>query len=663
MALSKTITATGSHGHHTFTLTVTETAVNTSANTSTCTVKFTIKPKSTGYNWEDFYGSEKPKGTVTFNGSSYSWELPNYDGKSTVTLVNKTVTVAHASNGTKTVSFSFSCSSGSTSYLPGSASGSGSLTLTAIARYPAVTITNTSKTETAITIKWTSDLTANRVRHRVSTNGGSSWSSWTSQTVSAKSGSYTLSSLTANTTYTIQTEVRSSESGLITTVDKSVKTYAWPYASCPTVSIYKENLTITLVNQLKRSCTVTVKIGSTVIATKSGATESVVLESATYREAFLSTIPSAASGTYTVQVVYSSHTTTKTGTFNATGATPVISSASYQDANTTVQAIIQNDQQLLQNVSTPRFTAAGSGLYGATIASASVTILNTTAALSVSNNTATGTTSVIDSATNVTAKIILTDTRGISASKNITLTMAAYTLPSAVIKLARKNNFYSETDITVDASVMQLGTNVPTITAKWKQTDASTWSNPQTIPDNTPTAINGTTGLDNTEEWNVQVTITDSFGGSVVYNLSVGIGLPIIFFDRRLRAVGVNGFPTSANQLLVNGNISSLPKRFTPTQVSVSGITLNSLQVFVSAGWCAVTIELTSTTTLSGWTTIASGMPLPAMDWYDTMESWATSYKRPFRVQINDANGNLNIRYGGSSSYRISFVYPLADLQ
>lgn len=555
MALSKTITASGSHGHHTFTLTITETAVNASANSSTCTVKFTIKPKNTGYNWEDFTGSEMPKGTVTFNGASYSWQLPNYDGKSTVTLVNKTVTVAHASNGTKTVSFSFSCSSGSTSFLPGSASGSGSLALTAIARVPTVTQKVSSKTETSITMSWSSDLVIDTIRY--STNGGSTWTS--KNVTDGKSGSYTVSGLSANTTYTMKTELHSKASGLTgQSSNLSVKTYNWPYATPSTMTV-KNGGSVTVTNPLGRSFTLVVYAEGQEIDRDTGVIGSYEFYPPSWIEAFLDKIPNSMTGTWTCEVTYEGHTIRKSATYSAAGYNPRVTAASYQDANTQVQSIIQDDQTLLQNVSTPRITASGAGQYGATIASASVEILGRVSALAVSNNTATGVAGAIDSATNVTAKVTLTDTRGNTGSKNITLTMAAYTLPSASIKLARKNNFYSETDITVDASVMQLGNNAPIISARWKPVDSSTWSNPQTIPDNVLTALNGSTGLDNTQAWNVQVTITDSFGGAKTYNATVEVGMPILYIDRAKRSVGINSFPTEDDQLVVN-NIDILAR-------------------------------------------------------------------------------------------------------
>ena len=550
MSLSKTISDRGSHGHHTFTLTVTETAVNTSANTSTCSIKFTISPYQTGYKWEDFTGSEKPKGTVTFNGTSYSWDLPNYNGRSTVTLVSKTgITVKHGSDGKKTVSFSFSCSSGSTSYLPGSASGSGSLALTSIARYPTVTVSNTSKTETSITMKWSSDLSINRARYRISTDSGSTWGSWTSKTVSAKSGSYTISSLSANTSYTIQTELRSSESGLANTANKTVKTYAWPYPLGTDQYVYRDGkLDIDFKNPLERMVSYVIKVGDTIL--DQGETDGLGVTLWDIAEDMLPLIPNSNTGTYTVTVTYSGHTATATGTFYATGANPTITSVVYQDSNAQAQAIIQDNQKILQNISDPLITATGSGLFGATLASGSIEILGVTRPMvKTSDTTVAGGGGTINSATDATAKVTVTDSRGNSTSTTITITMAEYTLPSAIISLARRNNYYSDTDITVDANVMDFPGNTPTITAQWKEEGAASWEDSATLQDNVLATLN----LNNEKAWTVQVAVTDSFGGTTTYNLYVGIGLPILYIDRMLRAVGINCFPETGVPFAVEG--------------------------------------------------------------------------------------------------------------
>lgn len=547
MALSKTISDRGSHGHHTFTLTVTETAVNKTANTSTCSIKFTISPYQTGYNWEDFTGSEKPKGTVTFNGTSYSWDLPNYNGKSTVTLVSKTgITVKHGSDGKKTVSFSFSCSSGSTSYLPGSASGSGSLALTAIPRVPTVTQKVSSKTETSITMTWSSDLTIDTIRY--STDGGSTWTS--KNVTDGKSGSYTVSGLQANTSYSMKTELHSKESGLSGQSSAlSVKTYAWPYPLGTDQYVYRDGkLDIDFKNPLERNVSYVIKVGDTIL--DQGETDGLGVTLWDIAEDMLPLIPNSNTGTYTVEVTYAGHTATATGTFYATGADPAITSVVYQDSNTQAQAIIQDNQKILQNVSDPAITATGSGLFGATLASGTIEVLgNTRPMVKLSGTQVAGVSGTINSATDVTAKVTVIDSRGNSSSQTITITMVEYTLPSAIISLARRNNYYSDTDITVDANIMDFRGNTPTITAQWKEEGAASWEDSATLQDNVQATLN----LNNEKAWTVQVTVTDSFGGSTSYNLYVGIGLPILYIDRMLRAVGINCFPDAGVPFAVEG--------------------------------------------------------------------------------------------------------------
>lgn len=121
---------------------------------------------------------------------------------------------------------------------------------------------------------------------------------------------------------------------------------------------------------------------------------------------------------------------------------------------------------------------------------------------------------------------------------------------------------------------------------------------------------------------------------------------------------------TVSGNVQVDGELTAKPKSQSRSIQTVSGITVGSLQVYTSAGFCAVTLELTSKKTLSDWTTIATGMPIPAVTWYDTMTNWENAYHRPYRVAVT-TSGNLNIRYGAGSSsdetaYRISFVYPMA---
>lgn len=171
MAKSETITKNGSNGHHKFTLTVTETATSVANNTSTISIVFKISPITKGYNWED-YNNNPPKGTVKVNGTSYSWTLPDYNGSSTVTLVSKTQTVTHLSDGSKSISLEFSCSSLDVSYLPGSASASGTLALTPIARESTLTVSSPRTLGSNVTLTVTRH--SNKFTHTITTKCDSS---------------------------------------------------------------------------------------------------------------------------------------------------------------------------------------------------------------------------------------------------------------------------------------------------------------------------------------------------------------------------------------------------------------------------------------------------------------------------------------------------------
>ena len=482
---------------------------------------------------------------VTIDGTKVYSNDTRREVYNTTTIASGTRTITHSADGTKTLTASVKASIYTYTQ---DRTGSGSWALPTIARTPTVTVSNTAKTETSITMKWSSNLTCNRVRYRTSTNSGSSWSSWTSKTVSAKSGSYTISGLTANTSYTIQTELRSSESSLTNTANKTVKTYAWPYATISDFNII-DGMKVTIVNPLEHTATLRIYAQDTLIETWEGAyTYDFDTE---FESVLLALIKDRMTGSWYCTVEYGDHTTTSaTKTFSAAGYNPTVNVVRYADTNAAAQAIIQDNQKILQNISDPLITATGSGLFGATLASGSIEILGVTKQMvKTSDTTVAGVGGTINSATDVTAKVTVTDSRGNSSSQTITITMAEYTLPSAIISLARRNNYYSDTDITVDANVMDFPGNTPTITAQWKEEGAASWEGSATIQDNVQATLN----LNNEKAWTVQVTVTDSFGGTTTYNLYVGIGLPILYIDRMLRAVGINCFPEAGEPFAVEG--------------------------------------------------------------------------------------------------------------
>ena len=144
----------------------------------------------------------------------------------------------------------------------------------------------------------------------------------------------------------------------------------------------------------------------------------------------------------------------------------------------------------------------------------------------------------------------VTDTRGLTGKKPMTINMLDWSAPSAIITLQRQSNFYTETDLTVDADFASInGNNQITITYQATKKGDSSPSVSGSVQDNVTSTIN----LDNEYQWTVVVTLVDSLGGTMSYTLQVSRGMPIIYFDRLKSSVGVNCFPQKEKSLEVNG--------------------------------------------------------------------------------------------------------------
>ena len=123
-----------------------------------------------------------------------------------------------------------------------------------------------------------------------------------------------------------------------------------------------------------------------------------------------------------------------------------------------------------------------------------------------------------------------------------------------MLDLARQNNFYSSTDIKVDANyslltVDNVNKNTITIKVRTKKVSDQSYGSYTTLQDNVTTTLT----LDNNYQWDVQVLLEDKLG-STTYNLQIDRGIPIIFFDRLKRSVGINCFPENNTSLEVEGH-------------------------------------------------------------------------------------------------------------
>ncbi len=230
-------------------------------------------------------------------------------------------------------------------------------------------------------------------------------------------------------------------------------------------------------------------------------------------------------------------------TFSIVNGNPTIGTVTYQDSNATTVAITGNNQQIIQNQSTLQLNIGTvTALKYATISKVEYSINSYVVDItsSYTNPVAIGT---INYSTNFNLNVIVTDSRGFVTTKSVTVTMLAWKLPYATINIARQSNFYAETDMLVNAYYSSVDShNSVTIQYKYKKTSDSTYSSPVTIANNTQV----TASFDNQYDYDFQFIVSDLFG-QTTYNVVLPKGIPLMFFDRNLNSVALNGFPTNPN--------------------------------------------------------------------------------------------------------------------
>lgn len=594
------ISANGSNGHHKFTLTVTENSTSTANNTSSISFSFVLSSLGGGWNWEQW--GANITFTVTVNGTQYTGSIANYDGSSSVTLKSGSLTVGHNTDGSKSISFSFSVSDTSgQSYTCGNASGSGSMALTNIPRYLSIsTFDITNITETSIVVRWTTSDPRSGTYY--SLDNGATWigSATYGESLGSdgKSGTFNILDLKANTAYKLKIKIKRTDSGLWTeSNEKSFSTYDYPKPISINNFTIGDGASVQIYNPLGRAYTLELisNNNGAVIGTYSGTYWETPINAEFKTEGAISiqyaSIPNSTSGTYYARVTYgSSVKTLGTGTYSVRGnETPTLGTFSYLDNNSTTVALTGNNQHIVQNYSSliaqVGKATANNGAGG--IAKYVVECNGKTVEGTSSGNLIIG---AVNSNRNVDLKLTVTDTRGLSASTTITVTMLAHSTPIATVELERLNNYEDETYLTVDGSISSVnGKNTMTIKYRYKVSGGS-YNSYITIQDKAKQTLS----LDKNNAYIFEVVVTDALGASFLKEYVLNKGMFPLFIDTRKNSVGINCFPVNENSLEVNGLDVSTIKEFTKSlqlpantwiDVGISGKDLESgtyiMQVFM----------------------------------------------------------------------------------
>lgn len=300
--------------------------------------------------------------------------------------------------------------------------------------------------------------------------------------------------------------------------------------------------------------TVVLKLGSYSYTIGTGVTDNITLDTDKIASSLYAQMPN--NNSMTGEIVVTTYSgSTVIGTSSCAIIAHVVNSnptfdVSYEDSNSATVAITENNQYIIRNNSTLQISVSNAKALNSATLKTLTAIVNGNAYTGTLN----GSTGVINVGvvnvsydTEVTVKIV--DSRGNAGQKNITVLVYDWSLPSAIIKLNRKSNYYSESILNVNANYASIGDkNTVTIRYRTKKVSDSSYGSYETIQNNVD--VNFT--ADNKYEWNVQVEVSDRIG-KTTYNLILSKGIPITYTDIKKYSFGVNCFPKYNNSLEVNG--------------------------------------------------------------------------------------------------------------
>lgn len=241
---------------------------------------------------------------------------------------------------------------------------------------------------------------------------------------------------------------------------------------------------------------------------------------------------------------------TITKTLSIVNGTPTFSASnvSYKDNNSTTVGVTGNNQKLVQNLSSLLVTiTSASAKKGASITKYESTINGVTKTITSAGNVDYG---VINSGSDLTLTVKVTDSRGNTNSCTKTVTFLPWVLPSGIITLKRKNNYENETYLKVQASYSSIDSkNTITIQYQFKKTTESSYSALANLSNNTQITLQ----KDKASAWDFRIVIKDKFG-TTTYNTVLAKGQFIFFVDTKRLSVGVNCFPKNNESLEINGS-------------------------------------------------------------------------------------------------------------
>lgn len=598
-------------------LTITE-SVDVPSNTSTLTWTLTSAGGSAVYYTID-------ETIITINGVTvYSKARTNWEDRvfpAAKGSVSGSLPVIHNSDGTKTATVEFF----TRVYVFGPLDYGGTMTLTNIDR-TAPTVSCSVSGITASGFKITANSSATADIWQYSLNGGTSWTQFS--TTAGTSASITLSSLSANTSYSVKTRARKKSNQVYgTSGTVSAKTLGGAILnSCNTVTADAATVSLTLnatVYNASYSNYVTIKNGSNIYVSfaartwSTGTANRTITLSQTERADLLDAMASLKSFTATIELVTKDGTTqvgnasscTCTIQTTAANSAPTMTAFTYKDSRSATSAVTGNDQLFIQTYSylsvTPGTATAKNGAsivkYAATCNGK--TVSNTTgAALNLNGIEKSGILDVV-----VTA----TDSRGYTVSNTQQITVIPYAKPKvSEISLRRTNDIEAEMQLLFKGSISPIAVSgtqknsLKYVQYRYKLTSESSYGSYTSILSSV--TQNGTSfsfsnlelcSLDANSSYDFHVYIRDQLNtlSSVSLYFTVPQGTPLVAL--RKKKVGINTpNPEAALHVVGDAKIEGVVNAQTVSAASLSG----TLPVSNVSGTLPVSKGGTGSTTIAG---------------------------------------------------------------
>lgn len=540
------------HNGRTFKLEVVETSYSIENNTSN--IQWTLSISGGGGSYYDSYAKATVNGNVVYN-ETKSWSsgsFPAKDGNVSGTISN----IAHDSQGKKSISFALE----GYSYVYNTQSTSGSLTLTDIPRYftKTPTLEVVSKTETSITIKWTTSENASRSQYKID-NG--SWID-VETNINKKTGTMTINGLTPNHTHTIYGDFMRKDSGLWCQTKPSINVtmYDYPYINSTPNFTIGDVLNIGIYNPLGRSCDIYV-IGADDSEDSGNTTSDTSISGyndTSYQNFFYDSIPNSNTGIYKVRLVCSEvnrDITATGGTYstNTAECSPSFSSFDVKDNNSSIVAVTGNNQVFVKGKSTLYVMIPSANKMttqkSATPSSYSLSCDTLNKSANYSTNDVNVSMGSISNSGTLRVNVRAYDSRSNSALAYKDITVYDYTKPTINLSAKRLNDFENQTTLSISGTYTRLTINNTDkntiINVKYRYREVggtwSGWTNVNTtVISGKFTCSDVILSLDNTKSFEFEIQATDKLDSNAS-TTSIDVGQAIFLISSNKKACYING--------------------------------------------------------------------------------------------------------------------------